>query len=154
MEAIAPFEAGVVGLSEVSEVRGGDGVHDAAAGPLIAHAQRGLLPAQEGPEHVHAQHLAEILVGHLEEGLVADVARVVHEDVDRAECVDALRDQGPGAGARADVVAARDRLAALGGDLLDHLAGLGEVDVADHHARRPARPGGGSAPDRCRDRRP
>src|SRR5262249_13211823 len=125
--------ARVVRLAEVAEVRRGDRVHDRAARALLAHAQRGLLRAHEGPVDVDAQHVAELLVAHLEEGTVADVAGVVHDRVDRAELVDAALHERSGAGARADVRGVRAGLAAEGSELRGDGARLVRVDVVHDH---------------------
>jgi hypothetical protein len=84
---------------------------------------------------VDAHHQLEVLVGHLEEALVAHDARVADHRVDPAELVDALRDQLLGALARADVGAARDGAAARAADLADHLLRLFAVDVVHDDAR-------------------
>src|SRR5262249_61070553 len=113
-------------------------VHDRAARVLLAHAQRGLLRAHEGPVDVDAQHVAELLVAHLEEGTVADVAGVVHDRVDRAELVDAALHERSGAGARAAVRGVRAGLAAEGSGLRgDGARPVRGEALPDHGAARP-----------------
>src|SRR5581483_1063627 len=86
----------------------------------LEHRQRGAERALQ----VNADHRVPLLLGHLGEGAVTQDAGVVDENVDLAERLDRVVEQGFAARDRADVGAVGDRLAAAFinrvGDLLCH----------------------------------
>ena len=132
----ARLRRGVVGLAEVAALacrRADD--DDAPAFALLAHLDRGGARAREGAAQVRVNDQVEVLVGHLPQHLVAQHARVGHDDVEPPEGLDRASDQrlrrsrvphGTGQG---------HRRAAVGGDRRDRLLRRGAVEVVDHHAR-------------------
>jgi hypothetical protein len=128
------LRSAVVGLTEVAHLRSGHRVHDRSARALIAHPQRTLLRAPERAARVDPHHELPLVVGHLEEALVAHDPGVVHHRVDRTELVDALADELLRALARADVGAVRHGATARFADLADHLLRLFAVDVVHDDA--------------------
>ena len=151
----------VVALAEVAEDAGAGGrEHDPAVVVLLHHAEGGLRDVERALQ-VHVEHDAEILGLELREGLVAQDAGVVDDDVDLAEVVDrGLHDRGAALGRR-DGVVVGDGLAAglvdLLHDLIGHArAGAGAVGACRRgrsppRSRRARR---ASARRSCRDRRP
>ena len=107
---------GVVGLAEVAvEARGRRG-HEDAAVFLLPQVGPGGHGHPLRPQHVDQIDQVPVLLAHLGEGLVAQDAGVVDDDVDTAEGIQrGLHDGGP-IGHR---IVVRDGLAASGLDLVD-----------------------------------
>jgi hypothetical protein len=102
---------------------------------------------------VHAHDRVPVVVGHLEQQVVADHAGVVHQHGGLAQLGGHPLDRGQDLGAVAHVGAHRERAAARVGDLL-HRPGAGRlVQVKDCHGHpvrgQPARGGGTDAAGRA-----
>jgi hypothetical protein len=92
----ACFGRAVVGLTEVAEKARGRARVDDAAVALLAHQTIGRLADVESSLEVDVDHRLNHGVVHLVEGLVAQDARVVDQDVDTAERIDrGLHDRLP-----------------------------------------------------------
>ena len=137
----------VVGLAEVAEEsgrRGGD--HDAPV-RLLTHVHPRRLRHVERAAQMDVEHRVDEVGSHVVEALVAQDARVVHDDVDAPEGVErGLHDRRAALGG-GDRVRVEHGLAAGGLDLVDDLlAGSGvtagtvdrAADVVDDHERTPA----------------
>src|SRR6266542_885789 len=98
-----------------------DRVHLAAV-PLRAKVRPGRVSDEEGATQVYAEHRVKLLRGHLHECLVAQDARIVDDDVHPAELRDSRRYDRLRALGICDVVAARNRRAAVLADLLGDVA--------------------------------
>ena len=121
----AQFGGAVICLAEIAVEAGGGGGHQDAAVIGLAHRLPHCLGAVGRSEEVDLHDELEILGRHVVEGLVAQHARVVHNDVDRAEGIDGgLHDVG-GRRGLGDGIVVGDGDAAGRLDLVDHLVGRG-----------------------------
>ena len=87
----------------------------------MLHVRR--LRDENGAADVHVDHVVEHLRRHVVEGLVAQDAGVVHDDVDLAELVEGLVHDGRAAVRGGHRGGVGDGDAAGGGDLLRHGVG-------------------------------
>jgi hypothetical protein len=150
----ARLRGAVVDMADVAEetrpTRGGDD-----AGVELFSCRRSLVPVgrrmpgrSEVSLEMHVYHRVPVMLLGVHEHAVAEVARVVDEDVETAERLDRLVDNSLRAGEIGDVLPVRDRLAAerldLGRDLMRG-AGIGALaadrraEVVDDDARTGAR---------------
>jgi hypothetical protein len=91
---------------------------------------------QERAPQVHAEHRVPVVLGHLEEQVVAEHARVVDQHGGRAELGGDLRDRGLDLIGLADVGAGGDRAAAGGGNRVDGVSAVALLQV-EHGDRHP-----------------
>ena len=103
---------------------------------------------EERAAQVDVDHQIEVLLAHVQDGLVAQDAGIVHHDVELAELVQRAPHHPVRALARGDAVVVRDRIAAHAFDLGHHLVGhLGPLtasvpiaaEIVHHHPRALAR---------------
>src|SRR5438094_2761285 len=142
----ARLARGVVGLARVAgEPHDRRHVHDAAVALLDHGPQRGPR-AEEGAGQVGRQDRVPLLRLHPEHQVVARHPGVVHEMVEPALGLDDRLDRRLRRGAIADVEEQGRRLAAGGGDLLDHLAQPCLVPRAEVDGRSLARQPAGDRP--------
>ena len=135
----AHLRGAVVGLAEVAEDAGGRRGGDDAAVALLAHDHPGRLGDVERALQVHVEHRVHQVGLHVVERLVAQDARVVDDDVDRAVGVERGLHDGLAALGGGDGVGVGDGLAAGGLDLVDHVLGGALVAAAAVDRRRRGR---------------
>src|SRR5690348_6774062 len=132
-EALQPgLGRGVVDLAAVAE-RGRGGQVDDAPEPLTDHVLLHGPGHLEGAAQVHAHNRVPVVVGHLEQQVVADHAGVVHQHGRLAQFGGHPLDRGPDLVAVAHVGTHRERAAARVGDLLHRPGAGGLVQVEDGH---------------------
>ena len=102
---------GVVDLAAVAQ-RGAGGQVDDPAVALLHHVPLGRAAHEERAAQVHAEHHVPVVLGHLEQQVVADDPGVVDQDRGRAEFGGDLADRGLHLVGLADVGAHGDRAAA------------------------------------------
>ena len=148
----------VVHAARVAADRGGRDVDDRAGLARRHHRARRRLGAEEAALEVHGEHVIPLRLGQLEERGAREDARVVDEDVGRAQLRGRRRQDGRDVLAPRDVARDDHRLAAvapdLGGHALRGRAVIQEVD-ADVGAVASQRDGDGPADAllRARDER-
>ncbi|KAG1245623.1 hypothetical protein G6F68_014981 [Rhizopus microsporus] len=127
------FRGAVVGLAEIAvHARRGRGHQDTAVS-LLTHDRPDSTRAVGRAQQMHVDHCVEIVGAHLGEGLVAQDAGIVDQDIDAAPGIHRPRHHDVHGSAVADVAAIGDGPAARGQDLVGH--GLRRApEVVDHHA--------------------
>ncbi|MNT41603.1 hypothetical protein D3C72_1779670 [compost metagenome] len=127
----ASLRRAVVRLAEIAvHARRGRGHQDAAVA-LLAHDRPDGARAVGRPQQMHVDDRIEIVGAHLGEGLVAQDARIVDQDVDAPPDVHRARRHGLHGGAVADVASVGDGVAARGPDLARDRLGRAP-EVVDH----------------------
>src|SRR5690606_9863332 len=102
----------VVRLSKATQHAGyATGVYDPSAPTLLLHYDGSSLSTQEGAGQVDSDYCVPLLLGHFEESLVANDARIVDQDIHSPILVYGLSDQRLGSQSRGYIIVIRCSLA-------------------------------------------